>query len=185
MLNHETPPKTDRKPLFNKKFKKESASWLLQILLFIVIAWGIQKYQTRNLIPEKEKAPSFSLLSLDREKFSLESFRGKPVMLYFFAPWCGVCKVSNGRVEEFYQNHKEEGYITLGVALSYQSAEEIRRYRNKHDISFPVLLGNNQVLQDYNISGFPVIYFINSEGLVHRHTMGFTTETGLSLRANW
>jgi peroxiredoxin len=157
-------------------------SAVLQAILFIGVFWGIQKWQTRNLIPSNEVAPSFILSGIDGKSYDLSKFKGKPVVLYFFAPWCTVCKLSTGNVEDYYEGLGVGDAEVFAIALSYTNVNEIVAYQKQYGLTMPVLLGNEQVEMSYKVEGFPTFYFIDSVGKIKNHTIGFTSETGIALR---
>ena len=76
---------------------------LLALLLFVVIVGGIYAWRTRDLLPTGDRvpAPAFELTDLQGQPWSLGSLEGKPAVLYFFAPWCGVCAASSPQLRWF------------------------------------------------------------------------------------
>ncbi|RTZ58147.1 MAG: hypothetical protein DSZ33_06405, partial [Gammaproteobacteria bacterium] len=75
------------------------AGWLAQLALFLVILFGIQAWMTRDA--PRGPAPELSgkLLNADQRMVDLADYRGKPLLVHFWATWCPVCKFSHGAVE--------------------------------------------------------------------------------------
>ena len=154
----------------------------IQLPFYLLLLYGVHSWQTRNLIPEEETAPSFTLTDLKGNTFSLEQFKGKPVMLYFFAPWCSVCNLTSKSVNSLYHADDTEKPVILAVGLSHNNVRELQAFAEKHELDIPVLIGDAHVAQKYRITGFPTFYFIDSKGEITSRTIGFTTETGMNLR---
>lgn len=154
----------------------------IQLPFYLILLYGVHTYQTRNLVPEDETAPAFTLTDLKGNTISLEQYKGKPVMIYFFAPWCTVCNLTSKSVSSLYDSDETERPVVLAVGLSYNSVQELKGFAQKHNLEMPVLVGDARVADEYHITGFPTFYFIDSNGKVTSRTIGFTTETGMNLR---
>ncbi|MDH5719278.1 MAG: TlpA family protein disulfide reductase [Spirochaetia bacterium] len=181
-----TPEKIKTKVVsYFNNLKKNKKRILFDIFIFLLIIIIIQFYQTRNLIDNGKKAPDFELLDLNNNQYKLKNYLGKPVLLYFFAPWCTVCKISSGRLNEYVNSIDNKEIIVLAIGLSYNNITELKEFKKEHELSVPVLAGFEQTGQDYKIPGFPTFYFIDKEGKIKSKTVGFTTETGIHLRSSW
>lgn len=161
---------------------KKGLSLFKSLAIYGVIFFGIQVWQTRNLIGGGVMAPEFRLSSLKGGEAALSDFRGKPTVIYFFAPWCKVCAVSSAAVNGFVESNGEEAAV-LAVALSYGSRGDVERFVADHALSAEVLFGTPEVARNYRVESFPTFYFIGSDGRVVSKSVGYTTETGISLRA--
>ena len=162
--------------------KKKAISWGIQLLIFIGIFYGVSKWQSRNLLPEKTSAPDFTLKSLSNKDFSLSDQKGKKIVLYFFSPWCTVCKLSSGNIVELRKDRSKDKVAIFAIGQSYRNVDEVKGFAKKHKLNVPVLLGNRSISSDYKISAFPTIYIIDEHGKVKDRVVGYTTEIGLKLR---
>ena len=104
----------------------------------------------------------------------------KQTILYFFAPWCHVCEVSIGNLQTFYQQNEQVDVIA--IALDYVNQTEIENYAAKHQLTFPVSLGNEAIKQAFKISGYPSYYVLDTTNKVIARSIGYSTEMGLYLR---
>jgi len=163
--------------------KNKILSFLLQILIFVVIFYGIEYWQTRHLLSDSGNisAPNFNLVSLDNKTFSLSQLSKSTTVLYFFAPWCKVCHYSIGNLEDLYQAKKEEGINVFAIALDWQSLNEMKQYRASHKLTMPILLGDSSIQAAYHIEGFPTYYVLDKNRLIKKVSMGYSTELGLRL----
>ena len=165
----------------NLRFKK-AASYLMQGLLFIAIVWGISLWQSKNMLPEKSPAPGFERPSLSGEMKSLTDVSGKKVVLYFFAPWCTVCKFSSHNIVSIREALDPAEVAIYAVALSYQSKKEVEDFAKKHNLKIPVILGGPALQKAYRIHSFPSIYLIYGAGKIRSLLVGYSTEAGIRLR---
>jgi peroxiredoxin len=156
---------------------------LLELLLFVAIVAAIQAWRARDLLPagERTPAPPFALLDLDGRPWSVASLAGKPAVLYFFAPWCGVCAASSPQLRWFDRWAGDEVQVLL-VGLDGSSPAELERYAARHALTMPILAGGTQTAADYRIRGYPTYYVLDGNGRITGRAFGYTTAPGLWLR---
>lgn len=113
-------------------------------------------------------APTFSLRRLSGGgDLSLASFRGKTVVLNFFASWCGPCKREAPALEKVWREYRARGVVVLGVD-SGDVAGDARRFLAVHGITYPIASDPNATLAlgPYALPGLPVTFVINRVGRV-------------------
>ena len=159
---------------------KRAARWVLQLGVMVLPAIAIYAWQTRDLLPAGERlaAPPFELRQLAGAPFRASSLDGRPAVLYFFAPWCGVCAASAAQLRWFERWSAGSVQVVL-VALDYGSPAEVEDYARRHALTMPVLLGDAAVAQAYRIRGFPTYYVLDAESRVAARDFGFSTAPGL------
>jgi thiol-disulfide isomerase/thioredoxin len=119
-------------------------------------------------------APNFELKDLSGKTVRLESFRGHPVLLDFWATWCGPCRMSIPLVQEFYAHHKAEGLVVVGLNMD-EDPSGVPAFVKHFKMTYPVLLaGSSSVSSDYEVEGIPHFVFIDPEGKVIRIYPGFS-----------
>jgi peroxiredoxin len=165
-----------------KRWLKRALSYAAQILVAVVVIWGVSEWQARGLLPRETSAPAFSLRSLEGEELTVESLRGRKVVLYFFAPWCSVCNLASKNIVALREARGEDDVAIVAVGLGWNRRSEVEEFASEHHLNVPVLLGNDEVLRDYNIGAFPTIYVLDERGVVQDRLVGYTTEIGLRLR---
>ena len=129
-----------------------------------------------------EDAPVFSLTSLDGGDFDLGVQGSKPTLVYFFAPWCGVCHASIDNVEDIRTKRTEDELTVYAVALDWSGRESVERFVAQHDLTIPVLLGTDAVRQAYHVDAFPSYYVLDEQGKITARSRGYSTELGMRLR---
>ena len=157
--------------------------WALQLLLALVVIWGVGQWQARRLLATKALAPDFTLTALDGRSHSLAEARGKKTVLYFFAPWCKVCGYSSSNVNALRRARSPSELAIYAVGLEWDDEAELRRFAREHELSMPVLRGDEALRKAYRVDTFPTVYILDEQGTVTDRIVGYTSELGLRLRS--
>jgi peroxiredoxin len=162
-----------------KRFKR----YALEALLVVVIVVGVQAWRARDLLPADQRtlAPDFTLADLGGRPWSTAELRGKPAVIYFFAPWCRVCAASSPQLRWFHRWRGDDVQVLL-IGLDWSAPQELHDYVQRHALTMPVLLGDRATGAAYRIQGYPTYYVIDAEGRVARRDTGLSTVAGLWLR---
>jgi peroxiredoxin len=154
-----------------------------EVLLVFVVVAGVHAWRSHDLLPADQRVPTpaFELTDLQGRTWSSAGLSGKPTVVYFFAPWCGVCAASAPQLRWFHRWRGGDVQVLL-VGLDWSSPAELREYASKHELAMPVLAGTPGTGTDYRVHGYPTYYVIDSQGRIARRDMGFTTVAGLWLR---
>ncbi len=124
-------------------------------------SFGVQRYQ------EKKQAPAFTLNGLDGKKISLIDFKGKPVLITFWATWCDSCKEEMPILEKFSQGKRDQLTILL-IAIDGERKRAVQTIVDKSKLSLPVLLLlKEKVMDQYGVRGWvPQTYLVDQEGML-------------------
>src|SRR5664279_4161707 len=113
------------------------------------------------------QAPDFTLLTLDGSKVKLSDYRGKAVLLNFWATWCPPCKVEMPWFEDLQKQYGKDGLVVLGVAMDDSEPAAIAKFASELGVNYQVLLGTDQVSDDYgSVQYLPTTFFIGRDGAV-------------------
>ena len=119
-------------------------------------------------------APDFQLMDLNGQNVVLSELRGSPVLLNFWATWCGPCKVEMPLIQEIHEDSdwSEQGLVMLAVDGG-ETASKVQDFMNANGLSFTALLdNNNSVFKNYNIRAIPTTFFIDKKGIIKVVKMG-------------
>jgi thiol-disulfide isomerase/thioredoxin len=159
--------------------KRRWVRWTLDVSIFVLIVAAVGIWQTRGHV--SGPAPAFSLQTLAGQTVSLESLKGKPVLLAFWAPWCGVCKMESKNFS-WVKSLAGDRVHVLSVASAWEDVSEVQGYVAQNAVDYPVLLDVEQLSTKFRVEAFPTVYFLDSQGNVKRSAVGYTTTAGLILR---
>ena len=124
----------------------------------------------------------FTLNSVDGERVSLSSYRGQPVLLFFWATWCPYCRNEVAALKDIHTAYKDQGLVILAVEVG-ETASSGRSFRNQYGLAFPILSDTSgSVFRDYSGEAIPLNYFIDANGNVNYSQLGMMDYTNLNLR---
>jgi thiol-disulfide isomerase/thioredoxin len=124
-----------------------------------------------------KKAPGFTLVTLDGKKVSLSDYKGRPVLVNFWATWCGPCKVEMPWFEEFHKQYAAQGLEILGLADDVDAGKDaIAKVATKTGVTYPILLTDGKVQKDYGgpdgMDYLPMSFYVDRNGVVVEETAG-------------
>jgi peroxiredoxin len=121
----------------------------------------------------KIAAPDFALRDEDGNTIRLSDYKGKAVLLNFWATWCGPCKREIPGFVKLYNEYKDKGFEIIGISLDQAGWEAIKPFADKYDITYPIVLFDRKVIIDYGgISSIPTTFLINEKGEVIERIIG-------------
>ncbi len=113
----------------------------------------------------RKPAPNFTLKDANGQSVSLADYKGKVVLLNFWATWCGPCGLEIPWFEQFEQQYKSQGFAVLGVSMDDDGWPAVKPYIAEHKINYRVLLGNDSVSQLYGgLDALPTTFIIDRDG---------------------
>jgi len=121
-----------------------------------------------------KQAPAFALTSLEGKKVTLADYKGRPVLVNFWATWCGPCKVEMPWFEEFRKQYAAQGFEVLGLTDDADAGNEvITKVAHKAGVSYPILLTDGKVQTAYGgMDVLPMSFYVDRNGVVVEQTAG-------------
>lgn len=157
---------------------------ILQVCIVIVVFNLVSAFRETSMLSswDVNRAPNYTLLNLDKKQSNLfrEDSSNKTI-LYFFAPWCSVCRASIENLQITYQNNSS--IDIKAIALDYSSQAEVEDFANDLSLTFPILLGDEHLKNAYKVTAYPSYYVVNEKQQIEHRSMGYSTELGLFLRS--
>jgi peroxiredoxin len=116
---------------------------------------------------QRHNAPDFALKDADGRVVHLSDYRGKVVLLDFWATWCGPCKIEIPWFMEFQRKDQGRGLVVLGVSMDDEGWEVVKPFVARQKMNYRVLIGNDQTAQLYGgIDALPTTFLIDREGKI-------------------
>ena len=142
-------------------------SWLLSLLAVLLL----------SLSTVSTAANNFVLKDMAGKKHTLSEYKGKWVIVNYWATWCPPCLEEVPDLVALYDNRKNKDLVILGVAFDYQSAKEVTDYVNDMLISYPIVLGDDEVMKQIGFSDvLPTSYIYNPRGQLIKIKHGLVTK---------
>lgn len=117
-------------------------------------------------------APELQLENLAGEQVRLSDLRGQPVMINFWAVWCGYCRTELPEMQEVYEAYRDRGFVILAVDVQ-EERSEVQPFVEELGLTFPILLDSKgEVSRSYRIRGLPTTYFVDGDGVIVDRELG-------------
>jgi len=130
--------------------------------LYFLFSPGIEKGPRLGAL-----APGFTLQNRQQQSIALSSFRGKAVLLNFWATWCGPCQQEMPSLEALYQRYHDRDFVVLGVSLDEEGWKAVEDFTQQVSVSFLIVLDQAQSVSDiYQVYKIPETYLINPQGKI-------------------
>ena len=115
--------------------------------------------------PNRKAAPDFTLPDANGQAVKLSGYRGKVVLLNFWATWCGPCQIEIPWFMEFEQQFKSKGFEVVGVSMDEDGWQSVKPYIAQHKVNYRILLGNETVSQLYGgLDALPTTFMVDRDG---------------------
>ncbi|MCB2186189.1 MAG: TlpA family protein disulfide reductase [Deltaproteobacteria bacterium] len=142
--------------------------WLVALLVMAGPVWAAT---------EGGMVPDFSRPNLDGAPLSLQKFRGRVVILDFFATWCGPCTRAMPRLDDLQRTYGKRGLSVIGYSVDEGGRQAVRPYVARLKLSFPVVLGDmDEAKEKYGVEGLPTTLVIDPQGRLVKSFLGLVPE---------
>ena len=155
---------------------------VIAVVISLMLVFGIQK--TRHTSPpnagklQGQPAPDFSLASLDGKTLKLSDYKGKAVLLNFWATWCEPCKIEMPWFVQLQQQYGPQGLQVLGVAMDDTDPKDIQEFAQKMGVNYPIVVGKEAVGDQYGgIPYLPSTFYIDRDGKVVDRVFGLVSRS--------
>jgi thiol-disulfide isomerase/thioredoxin len=121
----------------------------------------------------------FTLKDMNGHDIKLADFKGKPLVVNFWATWCGPCQLETPQLEALSRKYKDQGLTILGIETEADAAE-IRKFAAEYKVTYPLLVGMDRtdVQTAFSWTGMmPTSVFVRADGTIASRLQGLQTET--------
>jgi peroxiredoxin len=156
------------------------------LFIFLALAFGLfdisaDKPKRIECVGEDLLVPSFTLLDLKGEKVNFADFRGKVILLDFWATWCPPCREGIPYFNDLYSEYKKDGLEVIGISLDRGNPDGVQKLLDKMGVKYVNLMGNDEIVEIFSnipgmgpIQGIPITFLIDRKGQICQRFVGLT-----------
>ena len=129
---------------------------------------------------ERKQAPDFTLKDANGHTVRLSDYRGKVVLLDFWATWCGPCKIEIPWFQEFERQYKDKGFAVIGVAMDEEGWNVVKPFAQHMSINYRVVVGDDTIGDLYangGIDALPTTFLIDRGGRIASTHVGLSNKS--------
>lgn len=158
------------------KPKKRWHRIAIELGIILAIFLAFRAYQGRDA-PDGP-APELSGTAVSGDPLALSASPGEPVLVHFWATWCGVCRAEEGTIDSIAGSHR-----VITIASQSGGPDEVRAYMRQQGVSFPAIVDTSgELAQRWGVHAFPTSFVVGPDGTIRNVEIGYTTWLGLRAR---
>ncbi len=135
---------------------------MLSILVMALLFGCTARNETSAAVPD------FKLQDLNGKTVKLSDFKGKAVLLDFWATWCPPCRASIPGLEKLHKNYNGKGLVVLSISLDEGDWDSVKSFAAEHGITYPVLKGTEDVASQFQVRTIPMLVIMPRSRIVPR-----------------
>ena len=125
-------------------------------------------------------APAWQLLDLDGKTIKDADFKGKIVVLNFWATWCVPCREEIPSLIELHQQYGDDGVIIVGASVDRGGVDLVKRFVERFKVNYPIVIADEKMMRDFgNVEAVPTTFLIDRNGRVAGKHVGFAEKETL------
>jgi peroxiredoxin len=124
-------------------------------------------------------AADFSLQDMSGKTIKLSDYKGKVVLLEFWATWCPPCRASVPGLEKLHKAYKDKGLVLLAVSMDEGGWDEVRSFIKESGITYTILKGTEDVAKKYQVRSIPMMLVLDKEGKISKRYLGMGSDEDL------
>ncbi len=166
-LNSSTPPPKPPSRDSRSPLTLVIVAFAVALMLYVGFHAARHNNAPSTRLSQSKVAPDFSLQSIDGKTTRLSDFRGKAVLLNFWATWCGPCKIEMPWFVDLQNQYGAQGLQIVGVAMDDASKEDIGKFAKDMGVNYPILIGKEAIGDEYGgVPALPESFLISRDGKI-------------------
>jgi peroxiredoxin len=138
--------------------------FVIALVLMLAITASFSQVEA---VEKSHLAQDFTLKNLDGEEVNLSQFRGKYLLINFWATWCGPCKIEMPSLETLYRRFKSDKFDMIGISNDMFGDRVVRPYVKASKLTFPMLLDQRMIVShQYGVVSLPTTFLIDPQGKI-------------------
>lgn len=171
-----------------------SRIFILAICIFFILSFTNCQAQPKKTTEQNEStsseqtttegktlAPDFTLKDLSGNEVGPASFRGKVLVIDFWATWCPPCREAIPHLISMKQKYGDQGFEVLGVSMDKgpDALSTVKTFAQEQGVNYPIVIGNQTIANSYGgISGIPTFFIVDKNGYIIKSQTGYDEDVG-------
>ena len=140
--------------------------------LAFVLATGMTR-PVEGAAAESRPAPAWQLKNVDGRSVTSDQFKGKLVVLDFWATWCAPCRAEIPGYNELQKKYGKEGLVVVGVSLDQEGPAVVKKFMAGQRMNYPVVMGDEKIVKAFGgVEGIPTTFLIDRNGVIRHRKLG-------------
>lgn len=148
--------------------------------LYLIIV-ALAGWTSLGALVQNQPAPAFSLKDLNGKALTLADYKGKILILNFWATWCPPCRVEIPDFVEFYDQNKVNGLEIIGLSVDKLTPDQLKSFVTKNKMTYTVAFAPEKTIKDYGpIDAIPTTFVIDKKGVIRHSQVGMMDKKTLN-----